>query len=103
MVSASSWPFADPRNCAVFVTREVMDREEPILLVTHEDGEDSWSFIGSSDGTLENCKLIALEEAVAIDSSILQLADLPVSWRAWRDSPQESWIREPQSDTTQTI
>jgi hypothetical protein len=103
MVSASSWPFADPRNCAVFVTREVMDREEPILLVTHEDGEDSWSFIGSSDGTLENCKLIALEEAVAIDSSILQLADLPVGWRAWRDSPQESWIREPQSDTKQTI
>ena len=36
MVSASSWPFADPRNCAVFVTREVMDREEPILLVTHD-------------------------------------------------------------------
>ena len=87
----------------MFVTREVMDREEPILLVTHEDGENSWSFIGSSDGTLENCKLIALEEAVAIDSSILQLADLPVGWRAWRDSPQDSWIRAPQSDTTQTI
>jgi hypothetical protein len=102
-VSADSWPFADPRNCAVFATREVMDREEPILLVTHEDGEDSWSFIGTSDGTLENCKLIALEEAVAIDPSILQLADLPVGWRAWRDSRQDSWIREPQSDTTQTI
>ena len=100
MVSVDPWPFADPRNCAVFVTREVMDREEPILLVTHEGGEDSWSFIGSSDGTLENGKLIALEEAVAIDSSILHLADLPLGWRASRDSPQDSWIREPQSDAT---
>src|ERR1700736_4982397 len=95
MVSVDSWPFADPRNCAVFVTREVMDREEPILLVTHEDGENSWSFIGSSDGTLENCKIIALDEAVALDHSILQLADLPVGWHALRNSPQHTWMREP--------
>jgi hypothetical protein len=80
-----------------------MERKEPILLVTHEDGEDSWSFIGSSDGTLDNCKIIALEEAVAIDPSILQLADLPIGWSAWRDSPEDSWIRELDSDATQTI
>ena len=103
MVSVDSWPFADPRNCAVFVTREVMDHNEPILVVTHEAGEDSWSFIGSTDGTLENCKLIALEEAVAIDPSVLQLADLPVGWRASRDSPQKPWIREVISEATQTI
>jgi hypothetical protein len=98
MVSVDSWPFADPRNCAVFVTREVMDREEPILLVTHEDGENSWSFIGSSDGTLENCKIIALEEAVALDHSILQLADLPVGWRARRDSVDDPWKRKAMGD-----
>jgi len=103
MVSADSGPFADPQNCAVFVTREVMDRDEPILLVTHEDGEDSWSFVGSSDGTAENGRVIALHEAVELDPSVLQLAELPIGWRAWRDSPEDSWIREPKSDRTQTI
>jgi hypothetical protein len=98
-----SWPFDQPENCAVFVTREVMDHEEPILLVTHEDGEDSWSFIGSSDGRRKNCKVIALREAVDLDPSVLQLADLPVGWRAWRDSTESPWTREPKSDATQTI
>jgi hypothetical protein len=103
MVSADSWPFADPQNCAVFVTSEVMDQDEPILFATHEDGEDSWSFIGSSAGTAENGRAIALHEAVELDPSVLQLADLPIGWRARRDSPEDSWIREPNSDTTQTI
>ena len=79
-----------------------MDHGEPIVLVTH-DGEDGWSFIGSSDGTAENGRVIALHEAVELDPSVLQLADLPFGWRAWRDSPEDSWIRQPKSDTTQTI
>jgi hypothetical protein len=29
MVSASSWPFDQPRNCAVFTTRQVIEREDP--------------------------------------------------------------------------
>jgi len=73
MVSANAWPFDDPPNCAVFVTRDVMDREEPILLATHEDGENSWSFIGTTNGTLENCRILALHEAAALDSSLFTL------------------------------
>ncbi|MEO7676738.1 MAG: hypothetical protein ABIV39_08265 [Verrucomicrobiota bacterium] len=92
------WPFEDPQNCAVFVTRAVMRGEEPILLVTHDDGEDSWSFVGTSDGTLENCMIIALGEAVALDPTVLQLADLPIQWLAHRHFPNGAWIRKPNSD-----
>ena len=53
MVSTDPWPFDQPRNCASFVTREVMDREEPILLVTDDSDDHGWQFIGSSDGTPE--------------------------------------------------
>jgi hypothetical protein len=94
MVSVDSWPFADPLNCAVFVTQEVLERAEPILHVTHQEDEYSWSFIGSSDGTRENCKLIALCEAVQLDPSVLQLADLPIGWRAVRDTVESPWKRE---------
>jgi len=38
-VSTDPWPFDQPRNCASFVTREVMDREESILSVTHDSDD----------------------------------------------------------------
>jgi hypothetical protein len=103
MVSHEPWPFDQPQNCAVFVTREVMDREEPILLVTHDTDDHGWQFIGATDGTKPNARIIALSEAVQLDPSVLQIADLPVGWRAWRASPEDSWIREADPDATPTI
>jgi hypothetical protein len=98
MVSAKPWPFDQPRNCAVLVTREVVDHEEPILHVTHDADDHGWQFIGSSDGTADNGRVIALHEAIELDPSVLQLADLPPGWHAWRDSPEDPWTREPDPD-----
>jgi hypothetical protein len=103
MVSADSWPFDQPRNCAVVVTRKVLDREEPILLVTHDSDDHGWQFIGSSGGTVETGRVIALHEAVELDPSVLQLADLPLGWRAFRDSPTSPWKREAMDDARRTI
>jgi hypothetical protein len=100
MVSAKPWPFEQPRNCAVLVTREVLDREEPILHVTHDADDHVWQFIGTSDSTANNGRVIALHEAVELDPSVLQLADLPIGWHAWRNSVEESWIREAETDAT---
>jgi len=95
IVSADPWRFDQPRNAAVFTTRPVMERKEPIVLVTHDVDDEAWQFIGASAETKENAALIALSEAVELDPSVLQLADLPVGWRAVRYSPQDSWKREP--------
>jgi hypothetical protein len=103
MKSVDSWPFDQPRDWAVLVTREVLEREEPILHVTHDADDYGWQFIGSSDGTIENGRVVALQEAVELDSSILEVADLPVGWRAVRDSRTGPWKRETMGDTAQTI
>ena len=87
MVTPDPWPYAEPPNCATFVTAQVLDRREPILLAVHDEDHE-WQFIGWTDGLLEDAKLILLSEAVALDSSILQVADLPVGWRAWREAPE---------------
>ena len=42
MVSKGSWFFDQSRDCAVFITREVLDRSEPILLVTHDPDDYGW-------------------------------------------------------------
>jgi hypothetical protein len=88
MLSADSWPFDQPRECAVFTTRQVVERREPILYVTHDAEDHGWQFIGSSSGTAENQMIIALYEAVQLDSSLLEIADLPVGWQAVRESRQ---------------
>jgi hypothetical protein len=102
MVSADTWPFDQPRNCAVFTTRQVLDRNQPILHVTHDADDHGWQFL-SSDASKEDAKIVALEEIVAIDPSVLELADLPVGWHASRSSVEEAWIREISPDATQTI
>jgi hypothetical protein len=103
MASIDPWPFDQPRNCAALVTREVMDQEEPILLVSHDSDDHGWQFIGSTAGTPENGRIILLSNAVALDPSVLQLADLPAGWHAWRDSPEDPWVREADTDATPTI
>jgi len=90
----NSWPFDQPRDCAVLVTREVLNPAEPILHVTHDADDHGWQLIGFSDGTVENGRVISMQEAVELDPSVLQLADLPVGWRAVRDSPNSAWRRE---------
>ena len=100
MVSDAPWPFDQPRNCAVFVTREVLDGEEPILFVRHDADDHGWQFIGSTDGIAANARIIALSEAVQLDPSVLQVADLPVGRRVWRHSAEDTWIREADSDAT---
>jgi hypothetical protein len=93
-METESWPFDQPRNCAVFTTREVMEREEPILLVSHDVEDHAWQFIGPTDGTLENARIIALQEAVELDPSLLELSDLPVGWQAVRQSRGDVWARQ---------
>jgi hypothetical protein len=102
MVSADSWPFDQPRNCAVFTTRQVLEREEPILRVTDDTDDYGWQFLGS-DARAEDAKIISLAEAVELDPSVLQVADLPAGWQARRASLEEPWIREIISDATSTI
>ena len=93
MVSADRWPFHEPRNCVTFVTAQVLERAEPILHVVHDENGE-WQFIGCSDGTVQNGRVIALQEAVELDPSVLQLADMPIGWNALRHSPERPWTRQ---------
>src|SRR4051794_24122470 len=88
------WPFDQSRNCAVFTTREVLERKEPILHVKQDIDDHAWQLMGLTDGTLEKARLIALHEAVELDPSVLELADLPVGWHTVRERPEDLWVRE---------
>lgn len=92
--SLNDWPFDQPRNCATFTTRQILERTEPILAAYHDADDHGWQFIGSTGANMADAKLISLESIVKIDSSVLEVADLPPGWRAIRAAPGQPWSRE---------
>ena len=92
--SLDDWPFDQPRNCAVYTIRQIVEFIEPILHVTHDLDDDEWQFLGQGDAQIDDLLIVGLGEIVDRDSSLRELADLPAGWRAWRSSPDEPWIRE---------
>jgi len=90
-----NWPFADPKNVAVYTTRQIVDGESSILWVSHDADDGAWQFIGSAGvpEDLGDARLVGLGTIVNLDPSVLELCDLPEGWVAWRDSASEPWRR----------
>jgi hypothetical protein len=88
-----TWPFGQPRNCATMTMRQVLDGSEPILLVAHDADDHAGQFIGISDASLADARIVGLEEIVQLDPTVLEVADLPPGWQAVRDEVGGEWTR----------
>lgn len=77
--------------------RQVLDGSEPILLVSHDEDDHAWQFIGTSDASVEDAKLVCLEDIVRLDPTVLEVADLPPGWQASRDQVGGEWARHKHS------
>lgn len=92
---SNSWPFDDPKNVVTFTVRQIARDGNPILRVTHDSEDGAWQFLEWGTPSEEDAMIVGLEEMTRIDSSIIELADLPLGWRATRRSIAEPWYREP--------
>lgn len=73
--------------------RQILDGSEPILLVSHDEDDHGWQFIGTTDASMADAKVVCLEEIVRLDSTVLEVADLPPGWQAIREHVGGVWIR----------
>ena len=73
--------------------RQVLDGSEPILLVAHDADDHAWQFIGSSDASVSDGRVVCLEEIVKRDPTVLDVADLPPGWQAVRERVGGAWTR----------
>ena len=89
----SSWPFDQPRDCAVISLKAIMTEGAPILFVSHDADDHGWQFLGLEPVDPKAAVVVALSEVVALDSTLLEIAGLPPGWCAWRDSPSAPWQR----------
>src|SRR5688500_16520455 len=88
------WPFPTPRDAATITTRFVLDGTRPILLVAHDEDGDWQAVCGTTDED-DHLRVILLAEAVALDASIGEVADLKAGWQAWRATVDAPWQRQP--------
>ena len=88
-----NWQFEEPENVAVITLRQIVDGGEPILHVTHDSDDGSWQFLGWENAREEDVKIVALRTIVRLDSTVQELADLPLGWHAWRRTANQPWQR----------
>ncbi|HET7857400.1 MAG TPA: hypothetical protein VFL41_13165 [Gaiellaceae bacterium] len=90
----SPWPFEDPKDHTVYTTRFVLEEDRPILLVSRDpDGE--WEFLCTMTDDPKDAREVSLAFIVDQDPRVAEVADLPVAWRAFRDSPESPWLQRP--------
>jgi hypothetical protein len=87
------WPFDQPRNCAAITLRSIVFDGSAILHVAHNGDDHSWQFLGLEDADPDEAAVVSMEEIVTLDPSVLEVADLPPGWHAWRVSKDSPWKR----------
>lgn len=97
--TGSPWPFNDPPNVTTITTVNVLERNHPILLVTHDEDDGTWQVLCGKTNDSKDGRVVGLGCLFERDPSIGQLADLLPDWRAWRDSIDSPWQRGPNPST----
>ncbi len=87
--------FDEDLNVAVFTTKHVIDGKDSILFVFHHEEDGFWEFIGKQSVNEEDARIISLEEMIELDPTILDIADLPLGWKAERKNSNSKWIITP--------
>jgi len=89
----STWQFTDPPNVATFTTLQVMKGNKPILFVTHDAEDGSWQFLTGELLDVADVMIVGLAQMVGHDATLIELANLPMGWRASRKYKGADWQR----------
>lgn len=91
-IQTSEYKFQDAENTVCFVCDHVLNKERPILNVTHDKEDGIWQFMcGQNDHDESNAKIISLKQATELDNTINDLYEMPLGVGAERESINEKW------------
>lgn len=68
----------------------------PILMVSHDEDDGGWQFMCGTTNEPADGRIVHLEDIVAMDPTVGDVADLPLGWVAFRSAVGGDWNREPQ-------
>ena len=88
----SNYKFKEPETTACFTCDHILNKQRPILYVSHDDEDGGWQFLcGHEEHSEENAKVISLKQATEIDESINYLYEMPLGYGAERTSVEDTW------------
>ena len=87
------WKFEEPPNVAVIASRKIVNGKGWIAHVAHDESDGGWQFHDNEPLNEDHAAVVSLEDIVLLDPSIVELSDLPLGWRAWRESHVSPWKR----------
>ena len=93
MEQPADWPFEDPPNVGEITSRKIIAGEDWVAYVSHDEDDGGWQFHGPEPMPVDEAAVVGLGTMLRKDASIAELADLPVGWQAWRQSPEAPWER----------
>ena len=85
------WPFDQPKNCAVFTICQIIEGDCPILVVYHEQEDAGWQFLANIKYTMDDTRLVGLEEITKIDPTTFEIATIKPGSHAWRNKVGDRW------------
>jgi hypothetical protein len=88
-----TWPFEDAPNTVCATTTHVIHHGQPILYVFHDAEDGGWQFHADGPKTMSDCLLVAISTVYRHDSTIAEVADLPLGWEASRRAIGQPWTR----------
>jgi hypothetical protein len=88
--------FKESEKTVVFTTKFVVLENKEITSVYHYAEDNTWQFC--SNDKVENymnvAMLVGLAQIIKIDNTILEIADLPEGYFAFRKAKGEKWVIE---------
>ncbi len=86
--------FKDSLSTAVFTTKFVVEDKADITYVCHDEDDGAWQFFSEDkyDDFGAISRLVSLQEIINIDSSVLDIADLPEGYFAFRPNKNHHWM-----------
>lgn len=90
------WQFSDPPNVAVVASQKIVLSAGWITYVSHDVDDGAWQFHTSQSEPVrkEDVMIVSLQSIVTLDPTVIELADLPLGWHAWRSSKSSVWQRK---------
>lgn len=94
-MKSDMWVFDDPPNVAVIAARSVVFEHDWIAYVSHDPEDGAWQFRGSRTLQMQesDAVVVSLRSIVELDSTVKDLANLPLGWHAWREAEGAAWCR----------
>jgi hypothetical protein len=99
MMPIAPWPFSDPPNVAVFTSKQILAGLDWVHYASHDADDGAWQFHAKAGPADEDDATVAgLGTMLELDSSLGQIADLPLGWCAWREQRDAEWQSSPTDD-----